>query len=179
MLVVCTGNVCRSPYVEARLRNQLSGLVVSSAGTDALVGEPPTRQTAALLAQHGIGVEGAVARQIDRSTARGARLVVTAARRHRVEVERVAPSSGDRTYTLLELARILREHGQPRGLGVDGVLTLVREVLSLGEDRDFDDDLADPFGRSVEDYRRMAEAADGALSVVVPALAEPQISPAS
>jgi protein-tyrosine phosphatase len=151
-------------------------LVVASAGTGALVGEPPTSPTVSLLAERGIAVDGAVARQVDRASARGARLVVTAARRHRVDVQRVARSAGDRTYTLLELARILRDEGEPRGLGVDGVLRLAREAVARGEDRDFDDDLADPYGRSDDDYRRMAERAEEALAVLVPALRGDELS---
>ena len=40
ILVVCTGNVCRSPYIERRLRHELAGtgIEVTSAGTRALVG---------------------------------------------------------------------------------------------------------------------------------------------
>jgi hypothetical protein len=40
ILVVCTGNVCRSPYLERRLRHELAGtgIAVESAGTKALAG---------------------------------------------------------------------------------------------------------------------------------------------
>jgi protein-tyrosine phosphatase len=167
---VCTGNVCRSPYVAARLSAELPELTVASAGTGALVGDPPTAPTIALLAERGIEVSGASARAIDRASVRGARLLITAERRHRVDVARLAPDAAERTYTLLELARILQGENQPRGLGVAGVLALANEVVSRGEDRDFEDDLADPYGRSDQDYRAMASAADVALSVVVPAL---------
>ncbi|GMA87571.1 hypothetical protein GCM10025868_28210 [Angustibacter aerolatus] len=49
VLVVCTGNVCRSPLVERLLRQRLGtdAVDVSSAGTQALVGEPMTDPAAA------------------------------------------------------------------------------------------------------------------------------------
>ena len=42
ILVVCTGNICRSPYIERRLAGLLADTdaVVTSAGTRALVGAP-------------------------------------------------------------------------------------------------------------------------------------------
>lgn len=170
VLVVCTGNVCRSPYVAARLTVELPGLTVGSGGTGALVGEPPTEETEGLLLQHGIRVDGAVARSVDRAQLRGARLIVTAARRHRVEIGRLLPAAADRAYTLRELARILRSRGRPEGLGVDGVLATARDSVEHGEDVDHDDDLVDPYGRSEDTYFRMASEADEALAVLVPAL---------
>jgi protein-tyrosine phosphatase len=42
ILVLCTGNICRSPIAEAVLRERLNtpDVIVTSAGTSALVGEP-------------------------------------------------------------------------------------------------------------------------------------------
>jgi protein-tyrosine-phosphatase len=41
IMAVCGGNVCRAPYIAARLRACLPGLRISSAGTTAVVGVPP------------------------------------------------------------------------------------------------------------------------------------------
>ncbi|MCP5602776.1 protein tyrosine phosphatase, partial [Klebsiella pneumoniae] len=40
ILVVCTGNICRSPLAERILRKSLPGKKIDSAGTNALVGHP-------------------------------------------------------------------------------------------------------------------------------------------
>jgi protein-tyrosine phosphatase len=175
LLVVCTGNVCRSPYIAARLSAALAGLTVVSAGTGALVDEPPTAQILKLLEQRRVPLPGTLARSLTKPDVRGAGLVLTAERRHRVTVLGLSDDAGDRTFTLLELARLLREAGSPQGLGVDGAATLAQNVLRRGEDRDHDDDLADPFGRSGEAYRLMADRADEALEVVIRALREPQV----
>ena len=81
------------------------------------------------------------------------------------------PAAADRIYTLLELARVLRDAGSPDSIGVDGVLEVARHALS--DDRDHDDDLADPYGRSEQHYIEMAMTADGAISVLAPALRPP------
>ena len=40
ILVVCEGNICRSPMAEAMLRQAVPGRRVASAGLNALVGMP-------------------------------------------------------------------------------------------------------------------------------------------
>jgi protein-tyrosine phosphatase len=73
LLVVCLGNICRSPMAEGALRarlaaSPLSGRVsVDSAGTgDWHVGEPPDRRAIARAARHGVDIAGLRARQLQR-----------------------------------------------------------------------------------------------------------------
>jgi protein-tyrosine phosphatase len=61
ILMVCLGNICRSPMAEAVLRAQVAGRgdaatwVIDSAGTgDWHVGDPPDPRTVAVLAEQGI-----------------------------------------------------------------------------------------------------------------------------
>ena len=52
MLFVCTGNVCRSPMAEYLLRAEAgAALAVTSAGMQALIGEPMDPPSAAVLAE--------------------------------------------------------------------------------------------------------------------------------
>ncbi len=170
VLVVCTGNVCRSPYVAARLAVELPDLTVVSAGTGALVGEQPVVEVQALLAEQGIATDGMVARSVDRAQVRGARLILTAARRHRVEISRLVPTAADRTYTVLELARVLRAEGEPRGIGLDGVLAAARQATAEDGGRDLEDDLDDPYRLSERHFIQMALDVETALGVLAPAL---------
>ncbi|WP_309297128.1 low molecular weight protein-tyrosine-phosphatase, partial [Enterobacter hormaechei] len=71
LLVVCLGNICRSPMAEGALRarldaSPLAGRVqVDSAGTgDWHVGEPPDRRAIACAAGHGVDISGLRARQL-------------------------------------------------------------------------------------------------------------------
>lgn len=71
LLVVCLGNICRSPMAEGALRARLrlAGLDgdvrVDSAGTgDWHVGDPPDRRAVACAARNGVDIGGLRARQL-------------------------------------------------------------------------------------------------------------------
>lgn len=70
LLVVCLGNICRSPMAEGALRARLdeAGLDhvrVDSAGTsDWHVGKPPDSRSIATAARHGVDISGQRARQL-------------------------------------------------------------------------------------------------------------------
>lgn len=71
LLVVCLGNICRSPMAEGALRRRLAeaGLdqvEVDSAGTgDWHVGHPPDRRAIATAARHGVDLRALRARQLE------------------------------------------------------------------------------------------------------------------
>jgi protein-tyrosine phosphatase len=72
LLVVCLGNICRSPMAEGALRARLdeAGLgavvTVDSAGTGGWhAGEPPDRRAIATARGHGVDIGGLRARQLD------------------------------------------------------------------------------------------------------------------
>lgn len=54
IVVICTGNICRSPIAEGlfRQRNQGSDLNVASAGTHALVGRPADPYSVEVMVEH-------------------------------------------------------------------------------------------------------------------------------
>lgn len=65
VLIVCRGNICRSPTAEGILRAALPGHRIESAAImDWNVGKPPHGETTAVAAGHGIRLDGLVARQI-------------------------------------------------------------------------------------------------------------------
>ncbi|WP_369038527.1 low molecular weight protein-tyrosine-phosphatase [Stenotrophomonas maltophilia] len=71
LLLVCLGNICRSPMAEGALRarleaSALAGRVqIDSAGTgDWHVGQPPDRRAVACAAGHGVDIAGLRARQL-------------------------------------------------------------------------------------------------------------------
>ena len=54
ILLVCTGNICRSPLAEGLLRQHLPQLRIYSAGLAAVLGQPATAQTQALALAAGL-----------------------------------------------------------------------------------------------------------------------------
>lgn len=77
VLVVCTGNICRSPIGEGLLRLRLPGVAVASAGTSALVGEPADALAIAVSADAGIDLSAHRAQQLTAALIRGADIVLT------------------------------------------------------------------------------------------------------
>src|SRR4051794_36866270 len=92
VLVVCTGNQCRSPASEALLRRRLgpgtADFEIWSAGTAARDGAVLHPLTADALAHHGAGLRRHQARRLLVEDVLGADLVLCAERMHRVHVAR-------------------------------------------------------------------------------------------
>lgn len=113
ILVVCTGNVCRSPLVERLLQRQLDvaygpgAVEVASAGTASLAGRAMDERSASLLADLGGTDAGFVARQLVERHISAADLVLTATRQHRSAVVAQHPRALRRTFTVRELAQLL------------------------------------------------------------------------
>ena len=63
ILVVCVGNICRSPVGERVLADRLPHHQVSSAGIGALVGHGPDKTASDVAAARGVSLEGHIARQ--------------------------------------------------------------------------------------------------------------------
>ncbi|RCV91019.1 low molecular weight protein-tyrosine-phosphatase [Billgrantia montanilacus] len=65
ILVVCTGNICRSPVAEVMLQQRLPHLTVTSAGLGALIGQPVDAQARRLAEANRLDVSSHLARQLD------------------------------------------------------------------------------------------------------------------
>jgi protein-tyrosine phosphatase len=65
ILVLCTGNICRSPMAEGLLKQALQGYAISSAGLGALAGQPADPNGIELMRQHGIDIATHRARQLE------------------------------------------------------------------------------------------------------------------
>ncbi|HEX8508433.1 MAG TPA: hypothetical protein VF635_02900, partial [Propionibacteriaceae bacterium] len=77
ILLVCTGNICRSPVAERLLRANLDSSVrITSAGTYAVVGSAIEPRMAALLRGAGADADGFAARQLTVDHVRSADLVL-------------------------------------------------------------------------------------------------------
>ena len=176
VLVVCTGNICRSPAVERLLMAGLgddSGVVVTSAGTRAMVGHPVSGPMVPLMATAGAVADGFVARQLTAELITEADLVVVMTRKHRSAVVGLAPSSVRRTFTLRELARIAGDVDQdalPDGTPAERLAALVKAAAGQRSAHRGDaglDDVSDPYRRGEAAYARSFEELEPAVRVLV------------
>ncbi|MEH3077175.1 MAG: hypothetical protein PGN11_17490 [Quadrisphaera sp.] len=159
VLVVCTGNICRSPVAERVLQAALDAATppgaprvrVASAGTGAVVGHPMEPEAVDVVRRAGCRAEGHVARHLTAVQVREASLVLTATREHRSAVVRLVPAAVRRTFTLREAGRIAAARAQDvRGADPAARLASLADVLvrsrgALAAREADQDDVVDPF----------------------------------
>lgn len=145
VLVVCTGNICRSPLAERLLRARLGDrVVVTSAGTHGLDAAPMEPNAADELTRWGGDPDGFASHRIVPADVEDADLVLTMTTGHRAAVLAEHPGAMARTFTLLEFAHLLDLQGGSFR-GTDSVRDLARRRgVSTLEGYD----VADPFGQS-------------------------------
>jgi protein-tyrosine phosphatase len=176
IVVVCTGNVCRSPMAEALLRHDLDvrGIVadVSSVGTlDLSSGADPLAVRA--LAERGLDISMHQSRMMREENLSDADFVLCMAREHVRAVALLNPSIYPRTFTLRELVRRAQAAGGP-----EKGQPIWQWSVELSADRQFADmlgdspldDIEDPIGQSAEFFREIASQIaelTSALAVII------------
>jgi protein-tyrosine phosphatase len=167
ILVICTGNICRSPMAEGFLRTTLRrrfgdrAPTVASAGTTGWEGSGAMPESVEAAEERGVDISGHVARRLTRGDVFDADVVVAMAAEHRDAVSRAMPEAADRTFTLKELVRLLEALPPPTGpLGPDDLPDRVagaEEVRRGGfRGNPHDEDIVDPLGLPLESYRAIA-----------------------
>lgn len=182
ILTVCTGNICRSAMAEVLLRTRIEplGVRVHSAGTHALVGHglpDPARDIALRAGADPAMVEAHAARYLIEPFLGDADLILTMAREHRSFVVKMMPNRLRRTFTVREFARLASTLSTDEARATAdaagdvahdrfaAVLQAVAAQRGLTAALADDDDVIDPYRRSLETYELSA-------SQLLPALDE-------
>ncbi|MHB8187804.1 MAG: arsenate reductase/protein-tyrosine-phosphatase family protein [Dermatophilaceae bacterium] len=188
ILIVCTGNICRSPFIERLLQRQLDErrpgsdreVVVRSAGTGALTGSAMDERAAAQLVAYGGDPVGFRARDLTPDLIAESDLVLTATRAHRGKVASMYPKALRRVFTFRDFADLVA--------GIDGLSARVTDMdpqvwihqvteqaaARRGLNPPLEPaqaDIVDPFRREDEVFVTMAQQIGGSMPAVVRALA--------
>ncbi|MBV4475175.1 low molecular weight phosphotyrosine protein phosphatase [Pseudomonas sp. B2M1-30] len=102
ILVVCVGNICRSPTAELLLRNALttSSITVSSAGLAARVGEGMESSARQVLEDHGHSAADFTARQITSDIVNESDLILVMEKEHVKQVLKIASHARGKVFLL-------------------------------------------------------------------------------
>ncbi|MFJ4292156.1 low molecular weight protein-tyrosine-phosphatase [Cupriavidus sp. NPDC089707] len=105
VLVVCIGNICRSPMAQGLLKQALPEGDVVSAGLGALTGQAADPNAVDLMIHQGVDISGHRARQLDYAMVRRADLILVMDSAQRQEIQRLHPATTGRVFRLGELGR--------------------------------------------------------------------------
>ena len=113
ILFLCTGNAARSVMAGAALAARLPQVVVETAGTLSIDGQPMSWRTRAALQAHGLVADRHRSRQATPGHLDAATLVIGLAPEHVKWVRRTHPAAAARTATLKRLCRELAIDERP------------------------------------------------------------------
>ena len=187
-LMVCTGNICRSPMAERlavaglaqRLGHSAAHFQVESAGTYGLVDHGIEPYAAEVLAALGGDGAGFRARRLDSHLVSSADLITTATLEHRAAAVSLHPRAASRTFTIRELARLLGAvdlDTLPADDPVERARAMVAAAASrrgyVAAPKAGGDDISDPYGGPREAYQRCGAVLVEALRAPLDAIALP------
>lgn len=137
VLFVCSGNICRSAYAQARLEHlaRVSAIPVKvmSCGTLRLVGRAASPEMQAEAARRGLDLSGHRSVPISRAIVAAADVIFAMEPYHAMEIVRLCPTAAERTFLL--------------GQWLDPQSRMI----------------ADPMGKSAQFYRRVCDQIDEAV----------------
>ena len=152
ILLVCTGNICRSPMAEGLLKDLLknrSEFMVFSAGVGALDNVAPSGPAIHALDEVGIDISEIRSRTLRSELVNDADFIFTMTRQHQSTIQTLFPSAAEKTFLLREFEEV---------------------------DPSDSKEIADPIGQPLEVYRRTRDQIRRALSSLVDFIEQTQVS---
>ena len=143
VVFICTGNVCRSPMAEGFYRDQTKSddnIRVGSAGISAFDGQAASQHSVDVMKEEDIDISDHASRMLTPEMVERASHIFGMTRTHRDAVQMMFPEAREKVFVL-------------------------REFL-VGPEADFDLDVSDPIGGSLEEYIRTRNLIKEALDSV-------------
>ena len=134
ILLVCTGNSCRSVMAGGLLKKMLADkddYKIMTAGTAGIAGMPPTYEAARVMSEQNIDLSGHRSSSLSDEMIREADLILVMERAHKEAILRHSGGAADKTYLLTEFGR------------------------RRSEEKLVDPDIPDPIGKPLDFYRKV------------------------
>ncbi|RRD48193.1 hypothetical protein [Arachnia propionica] len=165
---VCTGNVCRSAYAEAALRQRLgpsARLVVDSAGTQAMIGRGMDETMATAAISRGLQNTSHRAKQLCQRGLAAASVVFVFSPEHRQWVAENCPEVLPRTLSLGQAHAALETLPRGERMSISQMLEAVRSVRPETSEADW---IPDPYklglDAALDAVKRISAALDALLA---------------
>lgn len=128
ILVVCVGNICRSPMAEALLKKRFPEKNIDSAGVGALVGHSADPAAIKIMEEQNIDITTHVAKQIDENLARKADLIFTMSDSQNKWIEERWPFCRGKTFKLGHWSD--KDIADPYKHEMSAFMTAYRDIVS-------------------------------------------------
>ncbi|MEO0097977.1 MAG: low molecular weight protein arginine phosphatase [candidate division WOR-3 bacterium] len=102
VLIVCTGNTCRSPMAKGILENLLKGdrVFIYSAGTNGLKNSPPSDYAQKAVARFGGDISRHLSQPLTKEMIEDADLILVMEKRHLLRIKEMVPEAESKTFML-------------------------------------------------------------------------------
>ncbi|HGW3737449.1 low molecular weight protein-tyrosine-phosphatase [Acinetobacter nosocomialis] len=100
ILVVCVGNICRSPMAEYLLKQQFPQLHIESAGIAGLVGHNADEKAQLCMQRLGIDMQTHIAQKLDAEHIKKADLILVMSHNQQKHIEQTWPFAKGKTFRL-------------------------------------------------------------------------------
>ena len=142
ILVICTGNACRSPMAEGFLKKQLSpeeDFVILSEGISAADGLMPTDYAIEVMSEENISISSYRTKPFSRDFARAADIILVMSKMHKDFILNIMPEIKTRVFLYNEFAGV----------------------------KNGNEDIEDPIGQSLPTYRAVRDHIKQATEAIV------------
>lgn len=136
ILIVCTGNICRSPVGEALLQDRLqkrglSAWLVKSAGTWAQWKRGASQYSVEIMAEQGLDITNHQAEMIDRSHMENADLILCMESGHMEALKAEFPVHKNKVHLLSEMVGKNYSISDPYGQSKDAYYRMVDDLAGI------------------------------------------------
>ena len=100
ILVVCIGNICRSPMAEYFLKHECPHLSIESAGISGLIGHAADEKASLCMQRFGIDMSSHVAKKLNAELLKKADLILVMSQNQQKHIEQTWPFAKGKTFRL-------------------------------------------------------------------------------